>query len=49
MCVCEDIGVHLVPRTMGKVGVYCQAGDIDLTQEIVLLDLNLCGAVHATL
>nr|RVW14389.1 Retrovirus-related Pol polyprotein from transposon TNT 1-94 [Vitis vinifera] len=37
------------PENYGEGGVYCQAGDIDLTPEIVLLDLNLCGAVHAIL
>lgn len=45
----EGIGVLLVLKIMGKVGVFYLAEDIDSTPAIVLLDLSPCGAVHAIL
>lgn len=45
----EGTGVPLALKIMGKEVVYYQAEDIDLTPEIVLLDLNPCEAVHAIL
>lgn len=45
----EGIGVHLVLKIMGKVGVYYLVEDIDLTPAIVLLGLNPCEAANVIL
>lgn len=45
----EGIGAHLVLRTMGRVAKYYLVGDIDLTLETVLPDLNPCEAAPVIL